>query len=350
MNNTRFVSSYSYSTLLDSQAPISGYDLYEDDNHRFAILTFYNNSSVQILSFKVKFVFFDKNHDFISDSVFKVVPQNFYSHRKYTLNDPLVMPRDADGFNFEILDVEKASAEQIRHEKLKYLVVKESSVFTKPKEEHFSKRFLLLGGIAFLAALSSICFGFISKASQNTGSNFDNGYGDNKGDNNGDNKNGIELGSDITQNGIRYRLESSNGWIIEGVDDDSVDYVGISSNPINGYPVYGIQSGAFKGNRNIRKVDINVSPDMKFIIQSGAFLDCTYLKDVSMTNVSLIEKEAFANCENLKSCYISFTDKMSGVVQDYAFDGCKSLEMVYVSGNLSFSKNAFPEWTEINKY
>lgn len=343
MNNTRFVSSYSYSTLLDSQAPISGYDLYEDDNHRFAILTFYNNSSVQILSFKVKFVFFDKNHDFISDSVFKVVPQNFYSHRKYTLNDPLVMPRDADGFNFEILDVEKASAEQIRHEKLKYLVVKESSVFTKPKEEHFSKRFLLLGGIAFLAALSSICFGFISKASQNTGSNFDNGYGDN-------NSSGMESGSSITQNGIRYRLESSNGWIVEGVDDDFVDYVGITSDLINGYPVCGIQSGAFKGNRNIRKVDINVASGMKFTIQSGAFLDCTYLNGVSMTNVSLIEKEAFADCENLQSCYISFTDKMSGVVQDYAFDGCKRLEMVYVSKNLSFSKNAFPEWTEINSY
>lgn len=347
MSKTRFVSSYSYSTLLDSQAPISGYDLYEDDNHRFAILTFYNNSSVQILSFKVKFIFFDVNHDFVSESVFKVVPQNFYSHRKYTLNDPLIMPKEADGFNFEILDVDKASAEQIRRERLKYIVVKDGSVFTKPKNEHFSKRFLLLGGIAFLAALSSICFGFISKATDGSGSN---GYDDNYGDNNGDNKNDMVSGSVITQNGIRYRLESSNGWIVEGMDDDLMDYVGISNDLINGYPVCGIQSGAFKGNRNIRKVDINVASGMKFTIQSGAFLDCTYLSGVSMTNVSLIEKEAFANCENLQSCYISFTDMMSGTVQDYAFDGCKSLEMVYVSGNLSFSKNAFPEWTEINNY
>ena len=339
MSKTRFVSSYSYSTLLDSQAPLSGYDMYEDDSHRFAILTFYNNSSVQILSFKVKFVFFDVNHDFISESVFKVVPQNFYSHRKYTLNDPLIMPKEADGFNFEIMDVEKVSAEQIRRERLKYIVVKDGSVFTKPKTEHFSRRFLLLGGIAFLAALSSICFGFISKASNGSGSN---NYGDNNGD--------MVSGSVITQNGIRYRLELLDGWIVEGVDDDSVDYVNISSDLIKGYPVYGIQSGAFKGNRNIRTVYINVTSGMKFTIESGAFLDCTYLSKVKMGNVSLIGKDAFANCVNLQSCYISTSDMMSCTVHDYAFDGCKSLEMVHISGNISFSENAFPEWTEINKY
>lgn len=352
MSKPRFVSSYSYSTLLDSQAPLSGYDLYEDENHRFAVLTFYNNSSIQILSFKVKFVFFDTNNDFLSESVFKVVPQNFYSHRKYTLKDPLVMPKEAKGFNFEIMDVEKASAEQIKREKLKYTVVNNNNLFTKPKNEHFSKRFLLLGSVALLAVASSIVCGFISKASINSGSNGYDDYPTNGGYDSSryDTSSGLVSGKhqdfDKTDfEGVYYHFENG-GWYADGLRDSFKDYISIPET-VDGYNVQGISAGAFSGT-NINGLSIYLQSGVKFVIQKEAFMGCLKLNYVDLQNVTTIETNAFANCENLEKCVLNYD--YSGSVMDYAFDGCKSLTRADIYGKANVSRYAFPDWTQVYYY
>jgi hypothetical protein len=100
---------------------------------------------------------------------------------------------------------------------------------------------------------------------------------------------------------------------------------------INGryYKVTEISEGAFKNNKNIKKIIL--SPTVKKVGHQ-AFFGCTTLECIVMPDgIEEIDSSAFAECTSLDSVYLGATCKS---IYYNSFDNCSSLENIFISGKI----------------
>lgn len=333
MSQTRFLRNVCYRKLLDKNAPISSYNLYEDDYHRFAFITFYNNSITTILSFKVKFTYFDENKNQISTAVFEVIPPDFYSHHNYTLSQPLVMPKEADGFNYEIFDLKKVSSKEVKYNNVKIspLSSKDDHGYLKPKKNGNGKFGFVFPLVSLAVAVCGVIPYFIKGITVNSYL-FNNS-------NNSNNSNKYENGQTVTDdNGLILRYESEQ-FTVAGVQWKSSEIYIYSE--YDGIPITKMDSGFFSGQGWFQSVYFD-NPNLT--ISDNAFSDCfgiTYL----VGEVKAIEKDAFRDCENLFSVKLNYCEYISLG----AFYNCKSLKQAYVSASCDVDSEAFPSWTVVER-
>ena len=119
----------------------------------------------------------------------------------------------------------------------------------------------------------------------------------------------------------------------------------------NGLEVYGIGERAFENCTQLRSVTISdgicwidpyafsgctsleeifLSDTMKGIaVDRGAFMNCSSLKNIDMSNMTRIEENTFSGCSSLVSITLSNELREIG---HFAFEGCDSLKTVYFYG------------------
>ncbi len=331
MSQTRFLRNVCYRKLLDKDAPIASYNLYEDDFHRFAFITFYNNSITTILSFKIKFTFFDEGKNRISTAAFEVNPPDFYSHHNYTLSEPLVMPKEADGFNYEIFDLKKVSSKDTNHKNVKIGVVPFKRIehgYVKPKKNGNGKLGFVFPLISVALAACGVIPYFIKGITMGS---FQFGASGNK----------YDVGQIVyDENGLELTYDDSNQFTVIGIDSRVSSDITISSN-YDGIPISKIGSYAFSGNESIFNVYID---NENLLICDHAFSDCFRIKSL-YGRVREIDKDAFSDCSDLIDVRLDYCSYISYG----AFYNCKSLEFAYVSYGCDIESDAFPSWTRIER-
>ena len=112
-----------------------------------------------------------------------------------------------------------------------------------------------------------------------------------------------------------------DGWTAYGYYDQDAYEIDIPDE-INGKPVVQIESGAFRGMKNLEAVWIG-------------------------KNVTLVESEAFSDCPSLKSVEI-----MSPEVEfdSYVFSSCVSLKRFYAAGIVSLSSGVFYRCKKLEEF
>ncbi len=365
MKNPSFIRRVEYHTLLDEKAPISFYDLYDDGNHRFAMITFYNNSKNTISSFKIKFTFYTKNKDYLSTAVYQLKPKDFRVHHNFEISDPLIFPKDADGFNYEIFDVVYPDHNQLKKEKLRIKLdnVDQSRLIVPKKENIFAKwKWIGILGIG-VVALSMVAIPVANTIS--TGS--PNNYPDNN-NNNGTiivNNNGYEMiiekdsqttGYVITgiasapSSGTLYIESYMGGYEITRIDKNVFSglfisevrfdnsNLTVSERAFNGSSVTTVRGSVGSiGQRAFENSKINMLQlDSVTEIGNYAFYQCTNLNYVNVNNCKSIGQYAFANDYNLYDVSLSVSE-----ISTYAFSDCTSLSSVTIKdcsriGNYAF--------------
>lgn len=340
MNSLSFVRKIEYHTLLDKNAPVSYYELYESEKHRFALITFYNYAKFTILSFKVKFTYFTKNNDFISTSVYELKPKDFRSHHNFEMSDPLVMPKNADGFNYEIFDVVFQDKKELNKEKLRIKVDKlDTKKVVKPIKHNPYKKWMWLGIFAAGISVLSVVFQTVARLNFDAGVNYNNN-------------------DTINENGLVYQYNGDGYIVLEYTGSNSDVYI---PSTINGYPVTAITSDSFRANGSIIKTLTIENPSINIAsytfqscwnlynvnvtvqsIQEGAFVDCTNLNYAEL-NVHSIGINAFGNCQALSSLIISECK----YIESHAFYDCMNLTYCVVNPECQIADYAFNDNVEI---
>lgn len=325
-----FIRRVEYFTLLDDKAPISYYDLYDDGKHRFAMITFYNNAKYTILSFKVKFTFYTKNKDFLSSAVYQLKPRDFRVHHDFELSDPLLMPKDADGFNYEIFDVVYPDHNQLRREKLriKFGNIDSAKVIAPVKENIFFK-WKWLGALSLgVAALGIIAIPVTNNIIHGS-SNSDTNYNDNVNDN------------VVSYNGWDFCVErdtQTTGYVITAWQAYSNSSLYIPSN-VGGKEITRIASNAFNGLDIINDVYFENS---NLVVSENAFSGCYSLNQVN-GYVNSIRKYAFERCGNL-----NYVNLNANEIGQYAFNNCNNVFNVEIYNCSTIDSYAFYNLNNLN--
>ncbi len=339
MSSLTFLRRVEYHTLLDDKAPVSFYDLYEDEKHRFAMVTFYNHSKYTILSFKVKFTFYTANRDFISEAVYELKPKDFRAFHNFEPNNPLVMPKNAQGFNYEIFDVVYPNAQEIKKERLRIQMdTFDNSRRVDPVKTKFFKKWgwvCLMGvGLTVLSTAGYQIFRAVFR--------FDS-YSEAE---------RYFYAADFVYElyGDHYEITKENGSTYTDANVTSA---------INGYPVTAIQPYALS-NSTFRSVQFNSSSlevseyafqnsqNLNYIsgnvgtILVGAFSACTALQEVVLS-VTSIQMNAFEGCYQLN--YVEITNCKE--IGPNAFEKCENLRVCYVNSECIIDENAFPASVEV---
>ncbi len=337
MSSLKFLRRVEYHTLLDDKAPISFYDLYEDEKHRFAMVTFYNHSKYTILSFKVKFTFYTANRDFISEAVYELKPKDFRAFHNFEPKDPLLMPKNAQGFNYEIFDVVYPNAQEIKKERLRIQMdTFDNSKKVDPVKTNTFKKWswVCLMGVG-LAVLSTAGYQIFRAVFRFDSIEMDTYYA-----------------SDFVYefSGGHYEIARENGLTYSDA---------VVQPEINGYPVTTIRAGAltnstftsvqfgspslviqeyaFQTSQNLRGIKGEIES-----IQASAFINCESLQTVSL-QVTNIQDKAFAQCTNLTEVDVIGCKEIGS----NAFDGCYNLQVCYVNMDCYISENAFPSSVKV---
>lgn len=105
-----------------------------------------------------------------------------------------------------------------------------------------------------------------------------------------------------------------------------------------------IGAGAFMNCTFLRAVSI---PDSVAAIGRSAFSGCTGLTEINLSdNVSIIESYAFKGCTGLRSVYLSNVS----TIEDYAFEGCSSLETIRIPDSATkIGKHAFEDCSDLKE-
>ena len=338
MNNLKFISRVQYSTLMDEIIPLSFYDLYENEKHKFAVLTFHNKSKNIISSFKIKFTFFTIENEFISTAIYEVKTKRLYPKRDFELSDPLVIPKNASGFNYEIIDV--ATIDKNKEKKNSLIIGNGSFLRAKSARAYngnvFAKwKFLGLASL-IIACLSTTAFE-IGRAINIWNHSNNQSYNDNSG----------IIDDSISNNKIEYKnwkftiekdSNSSNGYVItRGVNIDNVEALYIPSY-LNGHKITRISTDAFSGQYFGRVYFDNSN----LVLDDYAFLECYNLVSIDGT-VGTINSHVFNNCKNLNSINLNVN-----YIYDYAFSNCSSLMDVNIFSCNSIYQHAFYNCTSLS--
>ncbi len=334
MSSLKFLRRVEYHTLLDDKAPISFYDLYEDEKHRFAMVTFYNHSKYTILSFKVKFTFYTANRDFISEAVYELKPKDFRAFHNFEPKDPLLMPKNAQGFNYEIFDVVYPNAQEIKKERLRIQMdTFDNSKKVDPVKTNTFKKWswvCLMGvGLAVLSTAGYQIFRAVFRFDSNIemDTNFyasDFVYEFSKDHYEIARENGLTYSDACVQSQINgYPVTTIRAAALSNSTFTSVQF---------GSPSLVIQEYAFQTSQNLRTVAGEIES-----IQRCAFINCESLQRVSL-NVKSIKKEVFAQCSKLEFVEIDGCKE----IESNAFEGCYNLQVCYVNNDCFIDANAFP--------
>ena len=109
---------------------------------------------------------------------------------------------------------------------------------------------------------------------------------------------------------------------------------------------YTLSSLAFKNNTKITKIKLSVGVNN---LDNDVFLNCTSLTevDLSVSNINVISKGAFRNCNNLST--ITLPSNINKI-DNLAFSNCYSLEDITLPENLEFiGKDAFNNCNMLKK-
>lgn len=161
MNSPKIIKHVEYRHLLDEQVPIASYDLFEDENNRYAFVTFFNASLYCVRSFKIKFIYFDDNKEKISEDVYSFQPELLISHRRFKPVDPIVMPKNAAGFNYEIFDVDIPDKDTISHQSLRLQAVPKDTTLSLGKAKVVKSHSLNKISTIFCLALLVLASAFL---------------------------------------------------------------------------------------------------------------------------------------------------------------------------------------------
>ncbi len=138
---------------------------------------------------------------------------------------------------------------------------------------------------------------------------------------------------DIPNYGLEFEFHELDGqawYSVKGIGSCVDEHIVIPST-YNGFDVLGIESNAFKDNKNIKSV---VIPDSVNNISYSAFENCSFLEKIDIGDgVVYLQDKAFAGCVRVKELkigkslkHINYNDAIR------AFEGCASrLESIYVS-------------------
>ncbi|MDE7161338.1 MAG: leucine-rich repeat domain-containing protein [Anaeroplasmataceae bacterium] len=102
---------------------------------------------------------------------------------------------------------------------------------------------------------------------------------------------------------------------------------------IKGKPVTKIRSRAFMNKSSIET--IYLGKNIKEI-ERLAFLDCKKLKQIDLSGVEVIGRNAFENCSSLEEVHLTLQDILGGT-----FMGCTNLKIVELNSTLSIGSYAF---------
>ena len=142
-----------------------------------------------------------------------------------------------------------------------------------------------------------------------------------------------------TQGLISYKYSAASGGYEVVTVDKSCTEVIIPSE-INGYPVTGIASNAFKDNKSLTAITI---PNSVKIIRTNAFKGCTGIKNIVISSsVTTIEYEAFDyNCRfdsiTIDSATIANNLITNSATNSWITDAVK----VYIKTGLDVSKSTY---------
>ena len=138
---------------------------------------------------------------------------------------------------------------------------------------------------------------------------------------------------EFTLSGVTYRFldnETKEAVVITGCSSTYREiYI---ANEIEGYPVVGIEDGAFEDNNNIVSLIID-----GINIPDGAFENCVKLEKVVITNVTSIGKEAFLDCDRLESVVITEGEENQILrIGSAAFGECGKLKSVEINQTVAY--------------
>ncbi len=142
---------------------------------------------------------------------------------------------------------------------------------------------------------------------------------------------GASVGEEMVKDNFKYAVNTEGDYEIVGyVSDGAVDINITLPTSIDGRPVTGVGTDAFKAVKNLKSV---VIPEGYTYIAQSAFWGCDGLTEVTLPNtVTKIDKLAFSACVNLTK--VNFSNKLE-IIDDYAFAYCDKLATIQLPDSLT---------------
>lgn len=320
-----------YRKLLDKRIPLVSYDLYEDEHRKYAFLTFNNSTIYTVKSFKVKITFYTMEHIGLNTLYFEFDTPVFYSHHNYSPDEPLVFPKNAEGFNYEILDVDIPSYKTKNVQSLR--------IHGVPKDFYPANKTSIKGSdisiakshwIPCVAILGCSLLGSVPYFAINMATNISevaNNY--------------YDAGTMFTYNGVTYQtIDEKNSVSVINADEWTISINSPFMYDDKTFNITEIREYAFSGDKYNDSIEIKGSGEYPIAIQPYAF------------ELSSIYNMAFWNCkidkESVRCSYLNNVSLYSCSVFEGAFTSCPSLMYVYITKDTDFENHAFPNGVNIN--
>lgn len=335
MSKLKFIKRVKYRKLLHDEVPLSFYDVYQDEERRYALLTFYNSTLYTIKSFQIKITFFNANKDRLNSLVFGFEPKDFYSHNDYAVKEPLLMPLEAEGFNYEILDVEIPTKDQNKKERLRIDLLPEgfdSRSFVTGKDVRFGnhkKGWLFLFASLMVAATGTIPYVITNNSARQYY------FG------------GDSYLESFEFEGGTYLLKEDSTCVLEKINShdgkfalpETVYHKGVDV-PVTDFNIDAFEQcylnkleiyaklPTLSSIKNCFISELSFFNDNEMVIPPYCFNNCI-INNVSSHEDTIItvEKNAFTYCYGLKTLQGTFTN-----INSSAFADCFSLQSLSISG------------------
>lgn len=152
---------------------------------------------------------------------------------------------------------------------------------------------------------------------------------------------GDSLYTDVSQNGLYFRILSDDTYMVEGIDTGTIDNLVIPST-INGKSVTIIAKYGFQ-NWDIKTLSI---PNTITMIGDYAFQNCKLLSSVEIpSSVVTISTHAFNDCSKLN--YVKFNNGLKTIGKG-AFYNAGNIEEIIIPNTVEIIKE-YGLYTQINK-
>ncbi|QOS39411.1 hypothetical protein DYE49_02640 [Treponema rectale] len=350
MSKLKFIKRVKYRKLLHDEVPLSFYDVYQDEERRYALLTFYNSTLYTIKSFQIKITFFTANKDRLNSLVFGFEPKDFFSHKDYAVKEPLLMPLEAEGFNYEILDVEIPTKDQNKKERLRIDLLPEgfdSRSFVTGKDVRFGnhkKGWLFLFASLMVAATGTIPYVITNNSARQYY------FG------------GDSYLESFEFEGGTYLLKEDSTCVLEKINShdgkfalpETVYHKGVDV-PVTDFNIDAFEQcylnkleiyaklPTLSSIKNCFISELSFFNDNEMVIPPNCFNNCI-INNVSSHEDTIItvEKNAFTDCYGLKTLRGTFTN-----INSSAFADCFSLQSLSIRGQ-NIDSGAFSGCRNIN--
>ncbi|MBE6577387.1 MAG: leucine-rich repeat domain-containing protein [Ruminococcaceae bacterium] len=145
---------------------------------------------------------------------------------------------------------------------------------------------------------------------------------------------GEAVGEEMVKDNFKYAVNDKGDYEIVGyVTDGAADLNLTIPKEIDGRPVTGIGTDAFKALKNLKSFKVEADNNNLTYIGQGAFWGCDGLVEVTLPNtVTEIGKIAFQGCSNLTK--ITLSNKLV-TIDEYAFAYCEKLATIELPETLT---------------